>query len=230
MKEETEEIGDVTRTRTQNLTLVLEPEQLKTIKAMYDVSEKESCEMLALGECEIDAETGTVWIQKFTIPKQVSNPAHCEADDEEIAKMIMREQKINVWIHTHPSMDAFWSAEDDDTARVMSEKCDYLLSVVIGDGHKIAVRLDMSFPFKLTLDMDYEVGVDEDDEVFQKMERTFKRKVKKEVPPTIKASVPGGKSAKSTFYNPAANDAFPDFSKNFDNRVDNLKDLEGKKS
>jgi len=171
---------------TEKLRLVLTREQFDRFRAIYDVSARRNCEMIALGHVELDNRLDEITIKEMLIPKQKGTGASTDVLPEAMAELIMKGQKVNFWFHTHPGMTAFWSGTDDQTARELCGKAEFTISVVIASEHAMKARLDIHTPVKLMISIP--IKVDEspyDNPYMTEYEKVFKKSVKFTPPPPV---------------------------------------------
>lgn len=166
-----------------DVVLKVTEEQYLRMRALYEVSEDMKCEVLALGQVELDVKSGEATLIDFFVPKQKCSSTECEMDNAAQAKMIMDGIKVNFWLHTHPDMGSFWSGTDDDTAiNELRGKADFFLSIVLGKDQTHRIRIDFELPIPATIDkIKLQIGeIDESSNPFyDDMEVEFKANVKK---------------------------------------------------
>ena len=93
-------------------------------------------EVSGVGETVV-TEEGDVIIKCISLHKQKCTGSHTDIDDESIAALIYEKQKsgadtaaTNLWWHTHADFGVFWSNEDNDTMKVLSNGVSHLVSIV----------------------------------------------------------------------------------------------------
>jgi len=170
-----------TKLHTDVVLKVTEDQYLK-MRALYEVSEDKSCEVLALGQVELDPVSGEITLVDFFVPKQKGTPAECEMEPEALAKMIMDGTKVNFWLHTHPSMSAFWSGTDDNTAiNELRGTAPFFLSIVLGKDMAHKIRIDFETPIPAVID-DIKIQIGESEvhnPFYDEMKGVFEDNVKK---------------------------------------------------
>ena len=119
-------------------------------------------EVSALGLVEDvrNADSGAVTsliISDFFLVKQQCSPDETNMDSQGVAELIASLEsknidsgKIRCWCHSHGDLSVFWSGQDDECIRGLSNG-DWLLSLVVNKARGTMMRLDQYHPCHLYL-------------------------------------------------------------------------------
>lgn len=100
-------------------------------------------------------------VVKVHLIEQMNTDASTELDDQGLAKLVlaMEEEeegssvRLRAWIHSHASMQTFWSETDKATIRSLLKSSEaYLISLVVNKHGSSLCRLDTYKPVPVTID------------------------------------------------------------------------------
>ena len=125
-------------------------------------------------------EKDSIILEDLLIPYQEADSASCEVTGENIVKL-RKEYKdkckkiIGEW-HSHHSMSAFWSGDDERVINDFAEPRETSIFIVSAKGNHL-VRVELRKPFKISLDcLPYEVEATES-KVGKEMTKEIEKKV-----------------------------------------------------
>ena len=124
-------------------------------------------------------------IANLFLVKQTCSPASTDMDQEAVAKLMMelaakdQSDQLRAWVHSHGTLDVFWSTQDDSTIEDLAGE-PYLVSIVVNKSGLVKARVDLFKPVRVTIDdVPVEVLVP-DMGLESECEQEFKDKVKEE--------------------------------------------------
>ena len=85
---------------------------------------------------------------------QTCTSASTDIDQQALAQFLcqhQRPEKVRAWIHSHGSLNVFWSQQDDACIEGLENET-FLLSIVVNKRRDMKCRLDIWQPVRLTLD------------------------------------------------------------------------------
>jgi proteasome lid subunit RPN8/RPN11 len=89
--------------------------------------------------------------------KQTCTSASTDMDQEDIAKLLFELEKqgkaemLKCWIHSHGSMNVFWSSTDEATIKGLAND-NFFISVVVNKNRDMLGRIDVFSPVRLMID------------------------------------------------------------------------------
>ena len=144
---------------------------------------------LAKGEVSmlglVDENDGQPCITDLFLVKQTCTPASTDMDQDAVARLMVdlaakgRSDQLRAWVHSHGTMNVFWSNQDDETIDNLAGD-PYLVSVVVNKKGEVRARVDVFKPVRVTVD---EVPVEvliPDMGLGPQCEKEFKEKVQEE--------------------------------------------------
>ncbi len=114
-----------------------------------------SGEVSALGMVEMEAD-GPL-ITSLFLPRQVCTGSSCDMDQEDVGAHLCElmktgeEGKLRAWVHSHADLGVFWSGTDQNTIHTLGSD-PYLVSVVVNRKGEYKARIDITYPFNITLE------------------------------------------------------------------------------
>jgi len=133
----------------------------------------------------VDEVDGQPCIADLFLVKQTCTPASTDMDQENVAKLMVelaakgQSDQLRAWVHSHGTLDVFWSNQDDFTIEDLAGN-PYLVSVVVNKAGLVKARVDLFKPVRVTVD---EVPVEvliPDMGLESECEKEFKDKVTEE--------------------------------------------------
>ena len=113
-------------------------------------------EVSCLGTVERDGED--LVVTDLFLPKQTCSGSSTEMDPSDVAKILVDleakgidPKSLRLWLHSHASMDTFWSGTDTDTIKELTND-GFLLSIVTNKAGKMLARVDVFEPIPFTID------------------------------------------------------------------------------
>jgi len=113
-------------------------------------------EISGMGEIVRDGDTFRV-TEVYLLEQECSGAdTHLEAMSiaklrEELDKQGKAQDGFKLWWHSHANMGVFWSGTDNATAEMLVSDSDWMVSIVMNKEGEILARLDITTPFKLTV-------------------------------------------------------------------------------
>jgi proteasome lid subunit RPN8/RPN11 len=113
-------------------------------------------EVSSLGLVEQDKD-GDFIISEIFLVKQTCTSASTDMDQPDIAKLLYDLEKqgkaemLKCWIHSHGSMNVFWSSTDEATIKGLAND-NFFISVVVNKNRDMLGRIDVFFPVRLMID------------------------------------------------------------------------------
>ena len=86
--------------------------------------------------------------------EQECTDVNTELDADAIARFLLgtpEPEQVRAWIHSHGSMEAYWSAQDEACIAGMATDS-FLLSIVVNKRGDYRCRVDLFQPVRVTLD------------------------------------------------------------------------------
>ena len=116
---------------------------------------------LAKGEVSmlglVDEVDGQPYITDMFLVKQTCTPASTDMDQDAVARLMVelaadsKSDQLRAWVHSHGTMNVFWSNQDDATIEDLAGD-PYLVSVVVDKSGLVKARVDLFKPVRVTLD------------------------------------------------------------------------------
>jgi len=100
---------------------------------------------------------GQPCISDLFLVKQTCTPASTDMDQGDVAKLMVelaakdQSDQLRAWVHSHGTLDVFWSTQDDSTIEDLAGD-PYLVSVVVNKAGKVKARVDLFKPVRVTVD------------------------------------------------------------------------------
>ena len=97
------------------------------------------------------------FITDLFLVKQTCTPASTDMDQDAVAKLMVelaadgRSDQLRAWVHSHGTMNVFWSNQDDSTIEDLAGD-PYLVSVVVNRKGEVRARVDVFRPVRVTVD------------------------------------------------------------------------------
>jgi len=136
------------------ITIYLSTEAYLKMKYYTDLVEGE---VSGLGRSEIISPTEIMITDIFLLKQEVTS-TNTEIDKDDLSKFLLEQNKsdqdvktINVWWHSHDTMEAFFSTTDDDTASGFVTD-GFIISIVTNKAGKFLGRIDFYKPLKSIID------------------------------------------------------------------------------
>lgn len=141
---------------------------------------------------------GDVLIEDIIIPKQDAGAGSVDIDEEGIIDVLKNHKsKVNKIIghfHTHSSMGAFWSGQDEENMNVLMRRRDYFIFIVMShrdDKYVYRLKLMLNKPFKIYKECALNIINGELDKVRKDIDKIVKKKVKEKTYPATSQSMVG---------------------------------------
>lgn len=86
--------------------------------------------------------------------EQVCTQASTEIDQQALARFLVvhpAPERVRAWIHSHGTLNVFWSATDDACIEGLANDT-FLVSIVVNKRRELRCRVDFWQPVRLTLD------------------------------------------------------------------------------
>jgi len=112
-------------------------------------------EVSMLGRVE-DAEGGPAITDLF-LPRQRCTSATTDMDQDDVARLLFDlgsaglEGQLRAWVHSHGSMDCFWSTTDDKCIEGLNGN-PYIVSLVVNRKGDVRARVDVFQPVRFVID------------------------------------------------------------------------------
>ena len=96
-------------------------------------------------------------ITDLFLMKQTCTGASTDMDQTDVARLLFDlgaagvEGQLRGWVHSHASMDVFWSKTDDDCIEGLGGE-PYIVSVVVNKRGDVRARVDVFRPVRFTID------------------------------------------------------------------------------
>ncbi len=123
----------------------------------------------------------TLRITDFVLLEQICDEVETEMDPRSIAELMQLVEdpsRLRCWVHSHGTMEVFWSGTDSETIAGLSNG-EWLLSLVVNKARQTMMRLDMFHPAHLFLeDVVWEVHYPAIEGLAEQCQKEFKEKVK----------------------------------------------------
>jgi hypothetical protein len=98
--------------------------------------------------------TDDVLVHDVQLFEQTCTQASTDIDQQALAQFLCQHpqpEKVRAWIHSHASMQVFWSQQDDACIEGLQSET-FLVSIVVNKRREMKCRLDLWHPVRLTLD------------------------------------------------------------------------------
>lgn len=106
--------------------------------------------------------TDDVLVHDVQLFEQVCTSSSTEIDQDALAKFLCTHpapEKVRAWIHSHGTLDVFWSEQDDACIEGLANET-FLLSIVVNKKRQVKCRVDIWQPMRVTLDdLDVQIRV-----------------------------------------------------------------------
>jgi len=115
---------------------------------------------------------------------QTCSESDTELDPASVSQLMIDIEdpgKLKCWVHSHGTMDCFWSSTDNECIEGLANG-EYLLSLVVNKKHQALMRLDQFHPTHMYIsDIAFEVHYPVDKDLKKQYTAEFKQKVKESV-------------------------------------------------
>ena len=160
----------------------------------------ELCDTEISGLGRVKEMPGYLEIYDIEIFEQKVSGGHSDLDPDTLA-MFLHDKYIagesvkdyKVWWHSHVHMEAYFSPVDTATIE-MSSEFPYLVSIVTNKRGDDRARIDMYTPLRVTLPVELELILEDNEELKEKCQEQIDEKVRKRWP----ISISRGKKRSST--------------------------------
>jgi hypothetical protein len=98
--------------------------------------------------------TDDVLVHDVQLFQQTCTSASTEIDQEALAQFLYQHakpEKVRAWIHSHGSLNVFWSQQDELCIDGLENET-FLISIVVNKRREMKCRLDVWHPVRVTLD------------------------------------------------------------------------------
>ena len=102
---------------------------------------------------------GGVLISEVFLIEQKTTPSKTKLVDEAYAQFLMQYiqrgkdiANLKLWVHSHADMGVFWSPVTDEGTINTHRRAEYFLSLVVNRKGERLARIDLFFPFRVTMD------------------------------------------------------------------------------
>ena len=105
----------------------------------------------------VDEVEGQPCIADLFLVKQTCTPASTDMDQDAVAKLMVelaakgQSDQLRAWVHSHGTLDVFWSTQDDSTIEDLAGD-PYLVSIVVNKSGLVKARVDLFKPVRITVD------------------------------------------------------------------------------
>jgi len=115
------------------------------------------CEVSCFGT--LDILDNALFVQELFLPEQTGAGAETNINPANLSKLVTemvkngqleKVEKLKVWFHSHPNMEASFSSIDINEA-IPAVLKDYMLSIVVNEDFEMSARFDMAKPLKVAI-------------------------------------------------------------------------------